>query len=135
MEENNFKFKINNEDWIIKELSQQEIKEYQKERSKFGYRDDGEECGRYYGVTYIDEQIIILDKDLPIQRKMKTLIHELTHCYIATTITHLENKYDEEFVADIVANSFYIILDVVTRYFQPNIKVNIDNDMLNRFFE
>ena len=135
MGENNFKFKINNESWIIREFSQKEIKDRMGERAKFGYRDISEDAGRFYGVTLCDDMEILLDKDLPYERKKKTLIHELIHCYVATNITHEEKTYDEEMVADIVANSFYIIEDVITRYFQSNIKVNIDNDMINKIFK
>lgn len=112
-----FNFKINNEDWKIYDLTQEKIKECQRERNKKGLADDPDEQGIIYGVTYIDKQIILIDKDLPLQRKRKTLIHELTHCFISTTISHLEMKYDEEFVADIVANSFDSISDVVGKYF------------------
>lgn len=127
MKENSFRFKINNEDWELKELSQEEIKEHLKERSKFGYRDTTEDCGRYYGITCIDEQTIFLDKDLPYQRKRKTLIHELIHCYIATCITHEEKNYDEEMVADIVSNSFYIVSDVVNNYFPSMINIKTEH--------
>lgn len=112
-----FNFKINNEDWKIIELTQKEIIEHKKDKQKYGYGEVIENEGRYYGSTYTDEQVIVLDKDLPLQRKRKTLIHELTHCFISTTITHLEMKYDEEFVADIVTNSFDVISKVINNYF------------------
>ncbi len=112
-----YKFKINNEDWIIKELSQKEIVEKMKKRTEYGYRDISDDIGRFFGVTLHDDMEIILDKDLPYQRKKKTLIHELTHCYISASITHEDKTYDEEMVADIVANSHYIISDVINCYF------------------
>ena len=115
-----YKFKINNESWIIREFSQKEIYDRMKERAKFGYRDISEDIGRFFGVTLHDDMEILLDKDLPYERKKKTLIHELTHCYISTNITHEEKTYDEEMVADIVANSHHIIKAIVEDYFKNN---------------
>ena len=53
-----------------------------------------------------------------IQIKRKTLIHELTHCYIREYITHEEKNYSEEMVADISANSHDIIHKIVEDYFK-----------------
>ena len=73
---------------------------------------------RYYGLTFHDSCLIYLDKDLPLGRKKKTLIHELTHCYITTYITHLDNEYNEEMICDIVANSNSFINDIMKKYFK-----------------
>ena len=72
------KFKINNRTWKILELSQEEIKK------EFKRHLDGEpgENGKYFGITYADEQTILLDKDLHIETKKHTLKHELAHCYM-----------------------------------------------------
>lgn len=105
-------FKINNKTWIIKEMSQKEIKEEME-----NHFDKPQEFGKYFGVTYSDIQTIFLDRDLCEERKRNTLIHELTHCYIESFITHLGDKsYSEEDVADIVANSHDIIKDIVNDY-------------------
>lgn len=117
------KFKINNREWVIQELSQREIKEIQNKRN--GNKEDNLESvnPRYYGVTFCDELKIILDKDLPIDRKRATLIHELTHCYIDNYITHSDKEYIEEDVADIVSNSYDIIHEIMDRYFNRTVGV------------
>lgn len=62
---------------------------------------------------------------MPADRKKSTLIHELTHCYIDNYITHCEKQYTEEDVADIVANSYDIIHEIVEQY-ERNNSVNIE---------
>ena len=112
-----FNFQINNRNWIIKELSQEEIKIIQNKRKANEEENIKSLNDRYYGITYTDIQEIYLDKDLPGDRKRATLIHELTHCYIIEHITHCDKTYDEEMVADIVSNSFDIIREIVQEYF------------------
>ena len=111
------KFKINGCEWQIKELSQNDIRKEMLQRADEEI-ESKPELGRYFGVTFHDVQIIYLDKNLPNDRKRKTLIHELTHCYISCYITHQEKNYDEEMVADIVANSHDIICGIVGKYFK-----------------
>jgi len=112
------KFKINNRTWTIEEKSQSEIKRIQNERRANEDDNIKSVTPRYYGVTHCDIQEIYLDRDLPIDRKRATLIHELTHCYIDNYITHDAKDYSEEDVADIVANSYDIIHEIVDKYFE-----------------
>lgn len=114
------KFKINNKTWYIKELSQEQMKEELKK-----HYENPDLNGKYYGLTYADIQTIFLDKDLCSDRKRSTLLHELTHCYIDNYITHCEKQYSEEDVADIVANSYDIIHEIVEQY-ERNNGVNIE---------
>lgn len=107
------KFKINNKMWYIEELSQQEMREEMKK-----HNDQPSESGRYYGLTYADIQTIFLDKELCLDRKRSTLLHELGHCYIVTFITHLDRNYSEEDVVDIISNSHDIVREIVDRYFE-----------------
>lgn len=112
------RFKINSMMWIIKEVPQEEIKKIQNKRKNNEEENVKSVDSRYFGITYLDDLIIFINKDLPIDRKRKTLIHELTHCYINCYITHQEKNYDEEMVADIVSNSYDIIHNVVNKYFK-----------------
>ena len=112
-----FKFKINNRNWRIIELSQEEIKRKQNIRRANEDENIKSTDRRYFGVTYFDEQIICLDESLPTDRKRATLIHELTHCFIGNFITHQEKTFDEEMVADIVSNSYDIITEIINKYF------------------
>ncbi len=124
------KFKINNRSWEILEVSQAEIKTMQNERKANNEEDIKSIASRYYGVTYCDICKIYIDKDLPIDRKKATLIHELTHCFIDNYITHDEKQYSEEDVADLVSNSFDFINEVVKQYIDIE-EVNIyANDKL-----
>jgi Zn-dependent peptidase ImmA (M78 family) len=119
------KFKINNREWKIIEASQQAIKNKQNIRRANEEENLKSIDTRYYGITYCDEQKIYIDEDLPKDRKKATLIHELTHCYIDNYITHCEKQYSEEDVADIVANSYDIIHEIVEQY-ERNNGVNIE---------
>lgn len=112
------KFKMNNREWTITEVSQQEIKNMQNIRRANEDENLKSVDTRYYGITYCDVMQIYIDKDLPEERKKSTLIHELTHCYIDSYITHSEQEYSEEDVADIVSNSYDIIHEIVDKYFE-----------------
>lgn len=111
-------FIINNRTWKIVEKNQDELKEEMKR-----HYDKPEETGRYYGLTYVDTQTIFLDKDLCLETKIYTLLHELTHCYVETFFTHLDKAYSEEELADIVANSHFILREIVDSYFDRRKKV------------
>ena len=110
------KFKINNREWKITEVSQGEIKNIQNIRRANEEENLKSIDTRYYGITYCDIQKIYIDEDLPEDRKKSTLIHELTHCYIGNYITHCDKQYTEEDVADIVSNSYDIITEIIDKY-------------------
>lgn len=112
------KFEINKMTWEIIEKTQAEIKEEINRRESNEEENPKNIARRFFGITYSDDLIIYLDKDLPYERKRRTLIHELAHCYIGSYITHQEKEYDEEMVADIVCNSFDIINEIIERYFK-----------------
>ena len=69
------KFKMNNHEWEILELSKEQIKLiYEKEMN--------EETLYVYGLTKYDNHKIYINKELCFDMKRKTLMHELMHCYI-----------------------------------------------------
>lgn len=105
------KFKINNKNWEIKEVSQSELR---NEHTKRNFPLN--ECGMYFGTTMFDTQTIFIDKNLCKERKITTLIHELAHCYIGTFAHHTEKQFSEEDVCDYVANSHFIISDIIKKY-------------------
>ncbi len=106
------KFKMNNRDWEIIELDQEGMR---KTFTKF----DGEpKDGRYFGLTYMDDGKIYIDKDLCIGQKKHTLMHELMHCYIGCYIDTSDNMYNEEQLCNISSNSHYIIHKIVEDYFK-----------------
>lgn len=116
------KFKINNREWTITEVSQGEIKNIQNIRRANEEENLKSIDTRYYGITYCDIQKIYIDEDLPKDRKKSTLIHELAHCYIDNYITHCDKQYSEEDVADIVSNSYDIIHEIVEKYLKTLIE-------------
>ena len=111
-------FEMNGCAWCIREVTQEEIKAEMESRYERNIEGEPSKDGRYFGTTYHDTQIIYLDKELPLDRKKKTLLHELTHCYIGNYITHMEKNYCEEDVCDIVSNSHDIIHEIVEKYFK-----------------
>ena len=113
-----FKFTMNGRKWVIKETTQEEIKKMQNTRKANNEENLKSIDRRYYGISYMDTLEVFLDEDLPNDRKKATLIHELAHCYIMEYMTHFEKEYNEEDVADIVANSFEIITAIVEKYFE-----------------
>ena len=64
------KFKINNKIWVIKEISQNEMKEELKKHCEIPT-----EQGKYFGLTYFDIQTIFLDKDLEFE-KLKEILEK-----------------------------------------------------------
>ena len=113
------KFKMNDITYVIKEISQKEYKELRVlEDEEDGVDISDVKNGIYQGSTHHTKGIVYIDKNLPHEIKRKTLIHELTHCYIREYITHEEKTYSEEMVADIVASSHDIIHKIVEDYFE-----------------
>lgn len=106
-------FKMNNIEYKIKEVSQEEFTKYQIDESD----------GYYYGQSHFKEQEVWIDKDLPFARKKKTLYHELTHVYIREYLTTRDITPDEEVLCDISANSHDIIHEIVEKYATEKYKV------------
>ncbi len=105
------KFKINNREWKIIELSQEEIRQKIK-----NYDGTIEETGQYFGTTHPKYQVIYIDKNLHIQQKRQTLLHELMHCYLVSYLFDM-NNLTEENLCDISACSHDIIHEIVESYF------------------
>lgn len=113
------KFKINGVNFQIIEISQIEYKKLRiKEDEKDGLEIEETNKGIYFGATHHKNCKIYLDKDMPKDRKIKVLLHELTHCYIYEFIGHNLTSFTEEDVADIVANSHDIIHKIIQDYFK-----------------
>ena len=104
-------FKMNNSKYKILEVSQDELMKH-KEQDE----------GYYYGQTHFIDHEVWIDKDLPYERKKRTLYHELTHVYIREYLTTRDIEPDEEVLCDISANSHDIIHSIVDAYFN---RINI----------
>lgn len=106
------KFKINNSNWKIIEVDQKRLCEEK------GEKEDADR--HYFGLTIFSKQEVLLWNKLPKHQKMKTLIHELEHCYIGNYITFSDMNLTDEILCDISANSHYIIHEIVEKYFGSN---------------
>lgn len=105
-------FEMNNRKWEIIEKSQKEMKQSVKEHG------DAPDDGRYFGLTYMDDQKIFIDKDICQEQKKQTLMHELMHCYIQCYVSNTISNFDEEMVCNISSNSHDIIHKIVEDYFK-----------------
>ena len=120
-------FVINNDKWKIEEKSKEELKElYEKEMEEKAYY--------VFGVTIRSEHIIYLNADMCEGQKIKTLKHELTHCYIWENGLYNVEYVSEEVICDLVACSNDFINEVVEQYKNSKEKlVNIEK--INKILE
>lgn len=105
-------YTINNSTWNIYEKSSDEIMQYLKSTNEY------ENGSIYLGITIPTKNEIWIDKELPITRKKKVLVHELAHSYIIDSIGLYSREYSEENVCDLVSNCFEIIKLIITEYFE-----------------
>lgn len=113
------KFTMNGVEYTIWETNQKEYKQYKLDEDRDTQQKETDiSIGIYFGASHYYQNVIFLDEALPLDRKKKTLYHELTHCYIGEYITHEDKTFDEEMVADISANSHDIIHKIVEDYFK-----------------
>ena len=102
------KFTINNDVWIIKEVSKEAlIKIYEKEMKTKAYY--------IFGVTRKSDHTIMINEEMCEAQKIKTLKHELAHCYIWEYGLY-NAEVDEEGICDIVACSNDFINRIVEKY-------------------
>lgn len=103
------KFKINGSTYLIREVPQEEFARLKE--------DDEDTC--YFGQSNFMTQEVLLDESLSLDRKKKTLYHELMHVYIKEYLmTMLLKNADEEIICDLSANSHDIIHEIVEKYFE-----------------
>lgn len=103
------KFVINNREWKIKEVNQEDLC---KELNDF----NGE--GNYYGLTIPNIQEIWLWKDVKKEQKRKTLYHELMHCYLFSYVSFNNIDFSIDDFCDISANSHDVIHKIAEDYFK-----------------
>lgn len=113
-------FTINNHCWKIIEQSSEELKKTYKEK-------ENDDCRFIYGYTDYTQQNIFLNKDLCTSQKIRTLKHELTHCYIWEQGLYNVVNVNEETICDLVACSNDFINKVVNLFCDyKDIKNNVD---------
>lgn len=109
------KFKINDREWTIKEVSQEEFWKDEGEEDKIGTPEYN--TTYHFGRCIYKKQEIWLWKDISKEQKKKTLYHELMHCYRGSYIGFFDlDGQTEDFWCDISANSHDIIHKIVEEY-------------------
>jgi len=101
------KFKMNDRIFIIKQVSKNEL-----------WGDTGEaktNDSNIFGKHSPYSQEILLSEELSKEQTRKTLIHELTHCYL-WCYSHRAETFSEENICDIAGNSLDVIYKIVDKY-------------------
>lgn len=112
------KFIINGDIWNIELKDKDElIKLYEQQYDEKAYY--------VFGVTVKHNQCIYINKDVCIEQQIKTLKHELTHCYIWEMGLYNVPNFNEEMVCDLVASINDFITDIVDKYKN---KRGVEND-------
>ena len=100
--------------WKIEEKEEKEIlAEYQKRQP------DAYAC---FGLTFYKEHKIWIAKELCEDEKIRTLKHELTHCYIWENGFYNADFNNEEMICDFVASVFDFINMGVQTYLEEKNK-------------
>lgn len=107
-----FKFKINNTEWTVKEVSEAEINNEMKNDYTLGI------------TLYKTQEIWLLDNQVNITRTLK---HELIHVWLFEYGHRQddEKKFDYEGICEIVASSNDFINEVVRGYVKAK-QVEVD---------
>lgn len=95
--------------WLIEEKEQNIILEEYRKRQPNAYA-----C---FGLTFYKDHKIWIAKDLCKDEKVRTLKHELTHCYIWENGFYHIDFNDEEIICDFVASIYNFIDYVIGDYF------------------
>ena len=69
-----------------------------------------------FGHTSYKEHTIKINEELHEEEKIKTLKHELCHCWMWNNANHGHEEYNEEHICEIVANSNSFINEIVEKY-------------------
>lgn len=107
------KFKINNDNWEILEGNTKDLIELYKSQND----DDVYFC---FGVTIKDKQLIYINKEMNFEQQIKTLKHELAHCYIWEYGLYNVPNFNEEMACDLVSSSNDFINEIVEKYKKEN---------------
>ena len=101
------KFKINNDTWYIKKVNKEKMRELWKQMTN--------EDRYVFGITCNTSQLIFINNDICKEQQIKTLKHELAHCYIWEYGFYYVEP-DEETVCEIIAKSNDFINEIVKNF-------------------
>lgn len=102
-------FKINEDTWNIEFKNKQEMLEIYK----IEYEDD---AYFVFGITNKPLHEIYINQDMKIEQRIKTLKHELTHCYIWEYGLYNAPNFNEEMVCDLVSSINDFINETVEEF-------------------
>lgn len=102
-------FVINNNKWNIYEKSKKEITDKYNE-------DLDEDAKCIFGLTMYPEHEIWINSEMVEDHKLKTLKHELTHCFIESYGLGQVPNFTEEMVCDVVSSINDWINEMVKKY-------------------
>lgn len=106
-------FVINKHTWVICELDCEMLDRLVKKVV-------GDEVVCSFGITKYDEQTIYINEEMCKDQKIRTLKHELMHCYIWEMGMYNVPTFNDEMVCDLVASSNDFINEIVERYIKEN---------------
>lgn len=102
-------FIINNNNWTILE------KDTDTMLNK--YKEDIDDGATYaFGVTIYPTHEIWINKDMCLEQRIRTLKHELTHCFIYNYGLYNAPGFNEEMVCNLVASINDFINEVINKY-------------------
>lgn len=105
----NIEFIISGDIWTIEKWDKEKLLElYRKEVN--------DEATFAFGVCKYPEHKIIINKDMCFDQQIKTLKHELTHCWIFNSGLYNAPHYTEEMVCDIVMGISEFIEEIAKMY-------------------
>jgi hypothetical protein len=114
------KFEINGDTWIIEEKSLKDLINLYEEANR-------ENIAYCFGVTMKHNHEIYINKEMCEAQKIKTLKHELMHCYL-WEYGFYGRDYTEEDVCDLCAGSNDFVNKVIDMYKKDKFTVNKANN-------
>lgn len=105
---NNFKFKINGHTWKVQIKSREEMLRIYQLIHK-----EAEDC---FGLTLRQYNMIYINENLCEEEKIRTLKHELTHCFIWEMGFAYVDFNDEEIICEFVASIHDFIEEVLGKW-------------------
>lgn len=113
------KFKINNNEWEIIMCYPDTLKQM--------YEEAMEEKAYYvFGLTQKSTHEIYINNASCINQQIRTLKHELTHCYIWEHGLYYVDNVNEEVICDLVSASNDFINEVTERFKKEMLKIGDD---------
>lgn len=102
-------FKINNTNWkIIMKDKETLVNKYNSEHEQ--------KTTFAFGVALYTSYEIWINSEMCFEQQLKTLKHELTHCYMWVMGMYNVMEYNDEFICDLVSASNDFINEVVEKF-------------------